>query len=350
MKPQNLIQIFFLSTPIGCTGIDLVDDYVPPVVRITTPVTSLTVGTNFQFEARYFNVIGEFTPGFELQWESSESDLLDIDAEGNVIPKKEGTVTITVRVTSEEGIELSDQINFEIKNNIVLIPEDMNIEEQEEITMPPEMNTSSSTLVMTVTPTLQISNGIAQITVGTEYLFEIQFTDELGMETQPDVVLWESSNSEVFSVDENGSLTAISAGTASVTVSTVVSDTQIFHTNVIEVVDPITVSMITSYSGVVETTSSYQLEGGFTLAVEEDQLILSLDSDYKASTALPGLYIYLSNNNNTISQALELGAVTVFQGAHEYILPSHVELMDYQYILYWCKPFNVKVGHAKIYD
>jgi hypothetical protein len=24
--------------------------------------------------------------------------------------------------------------------------------------------------------------------------------------------------------------------------------------------------------------------------------------------------------------------------------------MDYQYILYWCKPFNVKVGHAKIYD
>ena len=106
MKPQNLIQIFFLSTPIGCTGIDLVDDYVPPVVRITTPVTSLTVGTNFQFEARYFNVIGEFTPGFELQWESSDSDLLDIDAEGNVIPKKEGTVTITVRVTSEEGKEL----------------------------------------------------------------------------------------------------------------------------------------------------------------------------------------------------------------------------------------------------
>ena len=221
---------------------------------------------------------------------------------------------------------------------------------EEEVEMPPEMNTSSSTLVMTVTPTLQISNGIAQITVGTEYLFEIQFTDELGMETLPDTVLWESSNSEVLSVDENGTLTAVSAGTASVTVSTLVSNTLILYTNSIQVVNPVMVSTVTSYTGIVETTSSYQLEGTFTLAVVGEQLILSVGSDYKASTALPGLYIYLSNNNNTISQALELGAVTVFQGAHEYILPSHVELIDYQYILYWCKPFNVKVGHAKIYD
>lgn len=348
MKPRTLIQILFFSLLIGCTGIDLIDDYVPPVVRITTPVTSLTVGTNFQFEARYFNVIGELTPGFELRWESSDPNLLEIDAQGNVTPKKEGTVTITVRVTSEEGKELSDQINFEIKSAFVLIPEDMDPEE--EVEMLPEMNTSSSTLVMTVTPTLQISNGIAQITVGTEYLFEIQFTDELGMETQPETVLWESSNSEVLSVDENGTLTAVSAGTASVTVSTLVSDTLILYTNSIQVVNPVMVSTVTSYTGIVETTSSYQLEGTFTLAVVGEQLILSVGSDYKASTALPGLYIYLSNNNNTISQALELGAVTVFQGAHEYILPSHVELMDYQYILYWCKPFNVKVGHAKIYD
>ena len=221
---------------------------------------------------------------------------------------------------------------------------------EEEVEMPPEMNTSSSTLVMTITPTLQISNGIAQITVGTEYLFEIQFTDELGMETLPDTVLWESSNSEVLSVDENGTLTAVSAGTASVTVSTLVSNTLILYNNSIQVVNPVMVSTVTSYTGIVETTISYQLEGTFTLAVVGEQLILSVGSDYKASTALPGLYIYLSNNNNTISQVLELGAVTVFQGAHEYILPSHVELMDYQYILYWCKPFNVKVGHAKIYD
>ena len=81
MKPRTLIQILFFSIFIGCTGIDLIDDYVPPVVRITTPVTSLTVGTNFQFEAHYFNVIGELTSGFELRWESSDPNLLEIDAQ-----------------------------------------------------------------------------------------------------------------------------------------------------------------------------------------------------------------------------------------------------------------------------
>ena len=103
---------------------------------------------------------------------------------------------------------------------------------------------------MTVTPTLQISNGIAQITVGTEYLFEIQFTDELGMETQPDTVLWESSNSEVLSVDENGTLTAVSAGTASVTVSTCGFQYPDPPSPMsIQVVNPVMVSTVTSYTG-----------------------------------------------------------------------------------------------------
>jgi hypothetical protein len=49
-------------------------------------------------------------------------------------------------------------------------------------------------------------------------------------------------------------------------------------------------------------------------------------------------------------QAFEIGAVSVFSGAHSYQLPTSIGLMDYQYLLYWCKPFNVKVGEAKIYD
>ena len=92
------------------------------------------------------------------------------------------------------------------------------------------------------------------------------------------------------------------------------------------------------------------LEGGFTLSITETGLQLSLGEDYKASTTLPGLYVYLSNNNNTTSQAYEIGPVKVFTGSHSYDLPSSIGLMDYQYILYWCKPFNVKVGEAKIYD
>ena len=58
-------------------------------------------------------------------------------------------------------------------------------------------------------------------------------------------------------------------------------------------------------------------------------------------------YIYLGNNPKSIADAHEIGPVTVFQGAHFYDLPT-IDLYDYNYILYWCKPFGVKVGEGQI--
>ena len=127
------------------------------------------------------------------------------------------------------------------------------------------------------------------------------------------------------------------------------SDTLISVVNSIQVV-ALVMETITSYSGNLETKSGYTLEGTFSLSKTEDGLLLELGEDYLASSTLPGLYVYLSNNTNTTAQAYEIGAVSVFSGAHSYQLPTSIGLMDYQYILYWCKPFNVKVGEAKIYD
>jgi len=63
----------------------------------------LTVGSEFQFEARYFNVIGEPTNEVVFFWESSDQNLLEITAQGKATPKKEGIVLITVSVNSEVG-------------------------------------------------------------------------------------------------------------------------------------------------------------------------------------------------------------------------------------------------------
>ena len=349
MKPQYFHVFCLILFIPSCSGVDYIDDYVSPKVRITTPVTLLTVGNSFQFEASYFNNIGELTKDVNLQWESSNTEIIEIDSGGNVFPKKQGTARIIVKLISEEGIEISDQIEFEVENNIVFVTEEMTEEEEEEI-MPPLDTASSSMMIATATPTLQISNRIVQITVDTEHSFEIEYTDENGMLADPSNINWESSDPNIISIDENGRLRAEAAGSASITVSTLVSNSLISHSNFITVVEPVAVSTITSYTGNIQTPSSYALEGGFTLSIREGQLVLSLNSDYKASSSLPGLYVYLSNNRNTTSQAYEIGKVTVFQGAHEYILPSNIGLMDYQYILYWCKPFNVKVGEAIIYN
>ena len=45
--------------------------------------------------------------------------------------------------------------------------------------------------------------------------------------------------------------------------------------------------------------------------------------------------------------AFEIGRVATFSGVHSYTIPNK-GINDYNYIVYFCKPFNVKVGHGQI--
>ena len=98
----------------------------------------------------------------------------------------------------------------------------------------------------------------------------------------------------------------------------------------------------------INTTSSYALTGDFTITEDGNGGInLVFADNYNASTALPGLYVYLTNNPSTTTGSLELQKVQTFQGAHTYSIPN-VGVNDYSHVLYFCKPFNVKVGDGEI--
>ena len=114
--------------------------------------------------------------------------------------------------------------------------------------------------------------------------------------------------------------------------------------------DDVVVTAPQSYQGSIRTTSSYKLTGSYEYGLNDaGQLVLDIAGNYEASTALPGLYVYLSNNPNSTSGSYEIAEVNVFNGAHSYTLPSSIDISDYKYILYWCKPFNVKVGDSTIF-
>ena len=101
-------------------------------------------------------------------------------------------------------------------------------------------------------------------------------------------------------------------------------------------------------SGSIRTTSSYVLSGDFVIRDNGNGgITISFVDDYEASTALPGLYVYLTNNPNTTAGAKEVGKVRVFNGAHEYTVDD-ASLFTYSHLLYYCKPFNVKVGDGAI--
>ncbi len=199
-----------------------------------------------------------------------------------------------------------------------------------------------------VDPVIRITNPIDSLGLNSSYQFEFMYLNNVGQEetVNPE---WTNSDNTVATIDQNGLLQPITIGTTDISInydngSNIVSTLQKIYVR-----DTTTIpEMMMERSGTVTTTSSYQLEGDFTLAVNDDgDLILSFADNYEASTALPGLFIYLTNNPNTSSNAFEIAAVSTFSGAHTYNLGA-MGLFDYSHVLYFCKPFNVKVGDGEI--
>lgn len=194
---------------------------------------------------------------------------------------------------------------------------------------------------------LRIENPLESLGINETYQFKVKFFNNVGREEQVQIN-WSSSDPSIIDVEENSGLaTALQSGSAFITATTVSEPITTISTNV--EVNQETVEEDDIKSGAIETTSSYTLRGDFTIRENsEGRLVLSLADNYKASASLPGLVVYLTNNPNSIDGALEVAPVTVYEGAHIYNLPENIEINDYDYLLYWCKPFSVKVGGGDI--
>lgn len=247
-----------------------------------------------------------------------------------------------------------------------------------------------------VSPNLRITNPIISIREGVTYRFTAKFFDTAGDEVAQPQLQWSTQTPTVISVNDTGIITALSPGqavlilitqsrlgetiqtehqfevtaipidtetstTSDTNVDTITSsdtnldtttgtDTSTTSSDTTTSTETVIVVSPQFFEGQVKSTSSYLLQGNYQYCFENDVLTLNLDDTYRADTALPGLYVYLGNNLNTVYGAYEIGKVTVFEGEHSYSLPASFGLMDYKYILYWCKPFNVKVGDAQLFD
>ncbi|MFK7945967.1 MAG: DM13 domain-containing protein [Saprospiraceae bacterium] len=197
-----------------------------------------------------------------------------------------------------------------------------------------------------VEPILSITSSVDSIEINTSFQFESKFLNNVGVEEAVDVT-WISSDPSVISINNDGLAEALEKGTATITVEYIGEQNRLTDTRTVSVGETTTIQQSQAKSGMIETTSSYALTGDFTLEQNGSDLILNFDANYNASTALPGLYVYLTNNRNTTANAYEIGAVQVFSGEHSYTIPN-ADINDYNYVLYFCKPFNVKVGDGEI--
>jgi Bacterial Ig-like domain (group 2)./Electron transfer DM13. len=197
-----------------------------------------------------------------------------------------------------------------------------------------------------VDPVLRFTSSVNTIEIDTEFQLAALFTNNVGQEETPPLT-WTSLNPDILTVNSTGLVTAINSGIGIIEVSYDTPEGVLLSDQISIEVGEATVIEPTERSGTIATTTFYVLEGEFILDETDDGLLLQINDSYMADPNLPGLYVYLSNNPNSIANALEISEVTTFSGAHEFEIPN-VGINDYNFLVYFCKPFNVKVGDGTI--
>lgn len=199
----------------------------------------------------------------------------------------------------------------------------------------------------TVQPVIRISNVLDSLALDTTYQFMADYFNNVGIQTATDFD-WSTSDPSVISINSSTGLAQpMSFGPTTISVGIAGNSSGPMDSFVVSVGENTVEPGPAIRSGTLETTSTYLLTGSFILTEEGAGCVLEFEADYEASTSLPGLNVYLTNNPNTTAGAYEIGAVTVFSGAHSYALPD-VGVFDYSHILYYCAPFNIKVGDGQI--
>lgn len=191
-----------------------------------------------------------------------------------------------------------------------------------------------------VEPVVIILNPIDSLKIGDSYQLNSKYLNEVGVEEAVDIN-WSTSNDQIISISTNGLAEALTLGEATIIAEhNFVADTLLVYTGqTTSIVEQIRTANLS-------TVSSYPLSGTATLEIKDGITILRFEDDFATTSALPGLYVYLSNNTNTTAGAYEVGAVTNFSGAQEYTINSTVRLNDFSIVLFFCKPFNVAVGYG----
>jgi hypothetical protein len=199
-----------------------------------------------------------------------------------------------------------------------------------------------------VQPRLNIISSVTELAKGDTFFFEAQYLNNIGLreEVTPD---WISSDTSIISFTPTGYAFGKTKGEAYVVAKHFDGfEEEWFADTVFVTISDETIIDDKPKAGSLRTTSQYDLEGDFeVMQLENGNLLISFASNYFSSDNLPGLYVYLTNNPNTTNGALEIGAVTVFEGEHSYEV-ENVNINDFSTILYFCKPFNVKVGDGTI--
>ncbi len=188
------------------------------------------------------------------------------------------------------------------------------------------------------------SRTLDTLEVGDDFQFEAMFTNNVGIEEEVNLT-WGSQHTEIATIDANtGLATALMEGSTYISALYQSNNTLLKDSFLLVVGDTTVLFEEQTFTG--SFTGAYDIQGDFEVSQEGEGIIIKILSNYAHDGGAPGPYLYLTNNINSIAGAKEIGNVTAL-GSHTFNV-AETSLFDYQYLLVWCKPFNIRIGYGKI--
>ena len=289
--------------------------WIDPVISITSTLKRIEKDDTETLSFDYFDDQGQKQSSQTVTWTSSDTGIISVDSNGMITAKKVGQATIRIRTQLGSSI-YSDTITIDVY----------------------------------VEPTLSISNPTSDIVEGTSYDFNFDFTGEDGQSATPDSVTWNSSDTDVLTIDNDGVVTTVSTGTSTITV-TVTYQNQSYSENFNFSVnaDSNTNQNTERFTGSI--SGSYGLKGSYEVSADGDDLLIELKDDFSINNSLPDGALYLTNASGRITGTVK----QIWRGRSHYNGPrtyrvENTGLKEFQYIVIWCVNFNVHVGTTKLFD
>ncbi len=297
----SIFGMLFLS---ACIETEIVPETLEPVLTLSPKSTSLNVGQTTQLQATYTDE-QNIDRSELLQWRSNTPAVAEVQTGGIVTAKSPGQTWVVAFVPGKSA-----------DSTLVTVVADPNSVALVEINVPQNTILVGATLQCSAT-VRNNSNGIIQ----------------------GKTITWQSSNTNVLSINNAGLATALAAGATQITAT---AD----GIRSIPVTITVTAPGSASRSGNFQGNSGYNVSGKATLEPGK----LSFDSSFRSANG-PGLRVYLAKTAPAVltsSNSVKLGNLKSTSGAQDYEVPASVGLKDFDFVVIYCEPFNVPFGFAKL--
>jgi hypothetical protein len=341
----------------------------------------------YTYEHEYTNELAQ-PEEVMVSWESTNENVMSIDASGKVTAHQEGVTTLIVRfgelmdhqevqvLPSKESITISDYVTtLEVGQSYDFEYVYLNTSGQKEVPESVEWSTSQmdiltvdsegvvtaqsvgtasiTVMVGEVMHTVEVEASSAPASVseevritmftqametGTTFRFEAQYYDTSGQPDNSVEISWDSSSTAVATVSSSGLVSALAAGSTTITAQAGGMSMSV----VLEVTEPAPRERTTVLRG----SGGYNIQGDVTLQLENNVLSLVVENARKEG---PGPYYYLSNQLTNVNGGVKLGeAVNGNITINITDKFPNVNLDTYDYVIVWCEPFSVRLGYGEL--